>query len=183
MTDSLEKLQQTIKSCKKCSLCKNRQKVVFSKGNENAKIMLIGEAPGINENECGIPFVGKSGKLLDTLLEQADFNPEQDIYFCNTVKCRPVKNNKDRKPTNEEISACYDYLQIQINTIKPKIIILCGSTAAKVFGIKEPMQRIHGTCIKKDGIKLFPIYHPRASVPNAIKSEDLKKVKNFLIKE
>lgn len=94
------------------SLCfmKNRIKSVISRGNENAKIMLIGEAPGKLENETGKPFVGKSGQQLNDLLSKVGFNPEQDIYFCNVVKCRPVKNNKDRKPQKQEIESCVKYL-------------------------------------------------------------------------
>ena len=180
MKTKLEELENLAKTCKKCSLCKTRKNIVFSKGDENAKIMLIGEAPGAEENKCGLPFVGKSGQLLNNLLIQAGFDPKQDIYFCNTVKCRPVKNDKDRKPTNEELHACNDYLQKQIEIIKPQIIILCGNTAVKTFGIKDSMKQIHGKCILKNGIKLFPIYHPRASVLNDIKLKDLKKIKENL---
>lgn len=109
--DKLNKIAKEIEVCKACNLCKNRIKSVVSKGNENAKIMLIGEAPGKLENEIGKPFVGKSGQQLNDLLSEAGFNPDQDIYFCNVVKCRPVKNNKDRKPKKQEIEACVKYHQ------------------------------------------------------------------------
>lgn len=180
MNNKLEEIEKSANICKKCSLWKNRKNIVFSKGNTNAKIMLIGEAPGLKENECGLPFVGKSGQLLDNLLIEVGFNPKQDIYFCNTVKCRPVKNNKDRKPTNKELQACNEYLQKQIEIINPQIIILCGNTAVKTFGIKESMKQIHGKFILQNGVKLYPIYHPRASVSNKTKLEDLKKIKESL---
>ena len=177
----LNELSLKVKICEDCSLCQNRNCSVFSKGNTNAQVMLIGEAPGKQENEKGVPFVGKSGEQLDNLLKEAGFeNPEADIYFCNVVKCRPVKNNKDRKPSKEEILNCKKYLFEQINIITPKIIILCGNTAKNVFAIKEPMKTAHGKMYKNCEIKLFPIYHPRASITNELKIQDLRKVKNTI---
>ena len=179
----LNELSLKVKICEDCSLCQNRNCSVFSKGNANAQVMLIGEAPGKQENEKGVPFVGKSGEQLDNLLKEAGFeNPEADIYFCNVVKCRPVKNNKDRKPSKEEILSCKKYLLEQINIVKPEIIILCGNTAKNVFEIKEPMKTAHGKMYKNGEIKLFPIYHPRASITNAIKIADLHKIKKAVIK-
>ena len=175
----LKELSLKVKICEDCSLCQNRNCSVFSKGNANAQVMLIGEAPGKQENEKGLPFVGKSGEQLDNLLKEAGFeNPEAEIYFCNVVKCRPVKNNKYRKPSKEEILSCKKYLFEQINIITPKIIILCGNTAKNVFAIKEPMKTAHGKMYKNSEIKLFPIYHPRASITNELKIHDLRKVKN-----
>ncbi len=174
----LNEISLKVKNCEDCSLHKNRKCSVFSKGNTNAQIMLIGEAPGKLENEKGLPFVGKSGELLDSLLKQAGFeNPESDIYFCNVVKCRPVKNNKDRKPSKEEILSCKKFLFEQIDIIKPKIIILCGNTAKNVFGINETMKTSHGRMYKKNETILFTIYHPRASITNKLKIQDLRKIK------
>ncbi len=177
--DKLNKIAKEIEVCKACNLCKNRIKSVVSRGNENAKIMLIGEAPGKLENEIGKPFVGKSGQQLNDLLSKAGFNPEQDIYFCNVVKCRPVKNNKDRKPKKQEIEACVKYLNAQIEVVKPKIIILCGNTAKSLFKINMPMKTVHGTCVDYAEIKLIPVYHPRASITDEVKFNDLKKVKKL----
>lgn len=177
--DKLNQIAEKIETCQACSLCKNRIKPVISRGNDNAKIMLVGEAPGKLENEIGKPFVGKSGQQLNDLLSRAGFNVEQDIYFCNVVKCRPVKNNKDRKPNKQEIVTCEKYLNSQIEIIKPEIIILCGNTAKNLFKINEPMKKVHGTCIDHKGIKLIPVYHPRASITNEIKLNDFKKVKKL----
>lgn len=177
--DKLNKIAKEIEVCKACNLCKNRIKSVVSKGNENAKIMLIGEAPGKLENEIGKPFVGKSGQQLNDLLSEAGFNPDQDIYFCNVVKCRPVKNNKDRKPQKQEIEACVKYLNAQIEVVKPKIIILCGNTAKRLFKINVPMKTVHGTCVDYAEIKHIPVYHPRASITDEVKFNDLKKVKKL----
>lgn len=176
----LNKLYTEVKNCKCCSLCNNRIKTVFSRGNENAKILLIGEAPGKQENEVGMPFIGKSGQQLNSLLSEAGFNPEQDIYFCNVVKCRPVKNNKDRKPSKQEIEACVNYLNCQIEIIKPEVIILCGNTAKNIFNITKSMKEVHGSCIEKNGLKLIPVYHPRASITNEVKLNDFKKVRRKL---
>lgn len=177
----LNEISLKVKNCKDCSLCQNRDCSVFSKGNADAQIMLIGEASGKQENEQGLPFVGKSGEQLDDLLKKAGFeNPESEIYFCNVVKCRPVKNNKDRKPSKEEVLACKKYLLEQINIVNPKIIILCGNTAKNVFEIKEPMKTAHGKMYKNGEIKLFPIYHPRASITNEIKIADLHKIQKAL---
>lgn len=181
-TKDLKSIHETIKSCKNCSLKKNDIKPVFSKGNEKAKIILIGEAPGAEENKEGLPFVGHSGQILNDLLKQVGFDPINDIYFTNTVKCRPTKNGKDRKPTEKERLACKEYLEAEINIVKPKIIILCGKTAAKAFDIKGSMEKIHGDVnrFNKNGIKLIPVYHPRASVKKELKLADLRKIKNFL---
>ncbi len=175
-SEKLEKILETTKTCKACNLHKNRCKCVFSKGCENAKIMLIGEAPGKKENEEGKPFIGKSGQQLYDLLSKVGFNPEQDIYFCNVVKCRPVKNNKDRKPYKKEIETCAKFLNSQIEIVNPKIIILCGNTAKNIFKINEPMKTVHGKCFENNGLKLVPIYHPRASILDNVKLSDFKKV-------
>jgi len=181
--DKLDRVLEEAQGCTRCELCKNKSKnnankIVFQKGNINAKIMLIGEAPGQTENECGEPFKGKSGQQLDALLTQAGFNPEKDIYFCNVVKCRPVKNNKDRKPSAIEIGACRCYLDSQIEIINPKIIILCGNTAKKFFGIKEPMREVNGKIINHEKHQLIPVYHPRASVKNKVKLSALSQARN-----
>ena len=177
--ERLNRLQDEVKSCKACLLCNNKGKSAFSRGNENAKIMLVGEAPGKQEYIEGKPFVGKSGQQLDVLLSKAGFNPEQDIYFCNVVKCRPVKDDKDRKPNKREVDSCIKYLYSQIEIIQPKVIILCGNTAKNIFKITKSMKTVHGTVIDYNGIKLIPVYHPRASITNEVKLSDFKKVKKL----
>ena len=182
--NKLKDIEQEVKECNKCSLFKNRCKSVFGKGNKNAKIVVIGEAPGIEENCTGIPFIGTSGKRLEKLLKKAHFNIE-DMYFCNIVKCRPIKDYKDRKPNKLEVDACKEYLFAQINAINPKAIILCGATASKTFGIKESLKKYFANKRNMDnktyeGIPLFPIYHPRSSIKKKIKEERLKKIYNDL---
>ena len=117
----LDKLKKELENCTKCPLHLGRNKLVFSDGSENAKIMLIGEAPGADEDASGKPFVGRAGQLLNTFLIEAGIDRNKDIYICNTVKCRPPQN---RVPSNEEKQACRAYLIGQISIIKPKIILL-----------------------------------------------------------
>ena len=178
--NELEAIEQEVKKCKKCSLFKNRCKSVFGRGNKNAKIVVVGEAPGIEENCTGLPFIGTSGKRLEGLLRKAHFNLK-DVYFCNVVKCRPIKNYKDRKPNKQEVDACKEYLFAQIKIINPKAIILCGATASQTFGIKESLKKYLDNTKNKDnknyeGINLFPIYHPRSSIKEDVKEKRLKKI-------
>jgi len=128
---SLEELKTKCEQCKSCELHKTRNNVVFADGNpETASIVLIGEAPGENEDMQGLPFVGRAGKLLNEFLASAGISRENDLYIINTVKCRPPKN---RVPSNEEKNACRHFLISQIEIINPKIILLCGATALKSF--------------------------------------------------
>ncbi len=127
----LDKLNELCKNCASCELHKTRNNIVFSDGNpETAKIVLIGEAPGKDEDEQGKPFVGIAGKRLNEYLEAAGISRKDDLYIINTVKCRPPNN---RVPTNEEKEACKNFLVSQIKIIDPKLILLCGATALKSF--------------------------------------------------
>lgn len=130
-TTKLNLLKTKCERCKACVLHETRTNVVFADGNpESASIILIGEAPGENEDKQGRPFVGRAGKLLNEFLESAGISRENDLYIINTVKCRPPKN---RVPSNEEKNSCRDFLISQIEFINPKIILLCGATALKSF--------------------------------------------------
>ena len=126
----MDNLKEQLKNCTKCPLHLTRNNVVISDGSINADIMLIGEAPGADEDKTGIPFVGRAGKLLNEFLAKAGIDRKTDLYIANTVKCRPPGN---RKPTKEEKIACGDNLKKQINMVKPKVIILCGATAMESF--------------------------------------------------
>lgn len=156
--NKLSVLQSEVSSCTKCNLYKNKTNYVFSRGNPSAKIMVVGEGPGHDEDIEGKPFVGLSGKLLDKALTEVDLNPETDVYICNIVKCRPPGN---RKPTQEESDTCIDYLEEQINIINPQIIITLGNTATEnlintTFGVTK----IHGKVFKRCSSKVIPAYHP-----------------------
>jgi len=185
---SLKKLNSECVECTSCNLSKTRKNVVVGKGNESAQVVIIGEGPGEQEDITGLPFVGRAGKMLDTALSSVDIDPLEDCYITNIVKCRPPNN---RKPSAVESEACMPWLNEQINLLKPKIIILAGSTAVQSFlGIDEPISKIRGQWIEKDNIKYMPIFHPSYLLRNPSKNkgkpkwltwQDLKKVKKELI--
>jgi len=126
---NIEELTEIINNCKKCELCKTRTNCVVGDGNIKSKIMLIGEAPGEQEDLQGKAFVGKSGMLLNKMLESIGLDRTK-IYICNILKCRPPKN---RNPKPEEKRACMDYLREQFLIMRPKIILLLGSVACKTI--------------------------------------------------
>ena len=185
---SLKKLNSECVECTSCNLSKTRKNVVVGKGNESAHVVIIGEGPGEQEDITGLPFVGRAGKMLDTALSSVDIDPLKDCYITNIVKCRPPNN---RKPSAAESEACMPWLNEQVNLLKPKIIILAGSTAVQSFlGINEPISKIRGQWIEKDNIKYMPIFHPSYLLRNPSKNkgkpkwltwQDLKKVKKELI--
>ena len=184
---SLKKLNSECVECTSCNLSETRKNVVVGKGNESAQDVIIGEGPGEQEDITGLPFVGRAGKMLDTALSSVDIDPLEDCYITNIVKCRPPNN---RKPSAVESEACMPWLNEQINLLKPKIIILAGSTAVQSFlGIDEPISKIRGQWIEKDNIKYMPIFHPSYLLRNPSKNkgkpkwltwQDLKKVKKEL---
>ena len=155
---SLEEVRKACENCQKCSLSKTRTNLVFSGGTPNNKLMLIGEAPGFHEDQSGIPFVGRAGKLLDKILESQNFSRD-DIYICNTLKCRPPEN---RNPLPEEKEACREYLDAQLDILKPRLILLCGAVAVKsMMDTKLGITKIRGQWF--DGAnesKMMPIFHP-----------------------
>lgn len=146
------------KECRKCGLAESRTQVVYGSGNPEALIMLIGEGPGQHEDETGIPFVGRAGKLLDKILESVGFDRDRDLYITNVVMCRPPGN---RVPTQEEMDACSGYLQEKIDTIRPRIILLAGATAVKaVLKLRDSMSKLRGKWIEKNNRWYMPIFHP-----------------------
>jgi DNA polymerase len=183
----IKDIHSACRKCKMCDLSKTRNNVVAAKGNPSAKIFIIGEAPGEKEDITGFPFVGRAGKMLDTVLSSVDIDPLEDCYITNIVKCRPPEN---RRPTSLEISRCITWLEDQISHLKPSIVILAGSTAVEGYlGIKDPITKIRGTWIVKNEIKFMPIFHPAYLLRNPSKEkgkpkwltwQDLKAVKKEL---
>ncbi len=166
---SLESLKEEVLHCTKCELSRTRTIPVFGEGNPEARIMLIGEAPGYNEDKTGKPFVGEAGKVLDVLLNSINLKRE-DIYIANVIKCRPPNN---RKPTQKEIKACTPYLDKQISIIRPKVIGCLGNYATdyimKKYGLTpEGISRIHGKVYKVNNLlgslSIIPLYHPAVAV-------------------
>jgi uracil-DNA glycosylase family 4 len=155
---SMDEMKAHCSICQRCELGVNRTNAVVWRGCLEAPIMLIGEGPGQTEDEMGLPFVGKSGQLLDKILQSVNLDLEQDVFICNVVKCRPPGN---REPTNEEADACKGYLLEQIRMVDPKIILLTGKIAMRnLLGIKEGITKVRGRWTEKEGRFYMPIFHP-----------------------
>ncbi len=183
MFECLEEIEEVVKRCNKCSLCRNRTNVVFGTGNKNADVMFIGEGPGADEDREGIPFVGKAGKLMNQAFLGIGISREE-VYIGNVVKCRPPHN---RTPLKEEANACLDYLRNQVIIIKPKIIVLLGNTALKnILGEEYGITASRGKWIEKKGIKYLPTFHPAALLRDESKKidfwNDLKMLKQEMEK-
>lgn len=155
---TMTQLAQHCNQCHRCGLGDNRTHAVVGRGNLQAPIMIVGEAPGQNEDEMGLPFVGRSGHLLEKILASVKLDSEKDVYICNVIKCRPPAN---RDPTTEEVAACKPYLLEQIRLVDPKIILLTGATALRgLTRDKRGLTKIRGTWIEWEGRQCMPIYHP-----------------------
>lgn len=164
MFTSWEKLYKECTNCRKCPLCETRTNVVFGCGNQNSKVLFIGEGPGENEDLTGSPFVGRGGQLLDKLLEIVDLSRDKNIYIANMVKCRPPKN---RDPKKEETEICIEYLKNQIALLQPKIIVCLGRIAAtSIISPDYKVTKQHGEFIEKDGICMTATFHPAALLRN-----------------
>ena len=159
MTDSWEILEQECRHCRECSLCQTRKNVVFGVGNPQAEIMFVGEGPGANEDEQGIPFVGRAGQFLDDMLAIIGLDRTM-VYIANIVKCRPPGN---RDPLNVEQDACIGYLRRQIELIQPKILVSLGRIAAmRLIDGKFRITREHGLWYDVEGMRMMAMYHPSA---------------------
>ena len=157
-------LETACKACEKCELCQTRTHVVFGMGNPQSDILFIGEGPGENEDLEGLPFVGRSGQLLDKMLAAIDLDRNKNIYIANIVKCRPPKN---RDPLPEEQEACIDWLRNQVMIMRPKIIVCLGRIAAMKL-IKPDMKitKEHGIFFEKNGVLMMATLHPAALLRN-----------------
>lgn len=154
----LKLLEEEVGSCVKCQLHSTRTKIVFSRGSQDALVGICAEAPGENEDLAGLPLVGKSGQLLNQVIEELVYDIEKDIYIFNTIKCRPPNN---RRPEPEEISACGSYLQQQWDLISSIVIITLGGTATNVITNRiEGITKLRGQVIECKGKLIFPSFHP-----------------------
>lgn len=155
----LEKVKNECLACQKCALAKTRTNVVFSDGIPNTKLVLIGEAPGFYEDQKGLPFVGKAGQLLDKIFASVGLSREKDVYICNTIKCRPPHN---RDPLAEEKAACRQYLDAQLEILKPRIILLCGKVAlSAMLDTPYGITKVRGKWYDGPyGSKMMPVFHP-----------------------
>jgi uracil-DNA glycosylase family 4 len=163
--EQLKAVYEHAMGCTRCPLHQTRTKVVFGAGDADADLMFVGEAPGANEDQQGVPFVGQAGKLLEKLLAEIGLDRSQ-VFICNTVKCRPPDN---RDPHPNEIESCHDYLRRQVELIEPKVICTLGNFATKLLRADTTgISRLHGQLevrtIGTRAIRLYPLYHPAAAL-------------------
>jgi DNA polymerase len=162
-SETIEELNSRICGCQKCALGTSRTKFVFGVGNPNADIVIVGEAPGADEDAKGEPFVGRAGQLLNKILDAVEFKREE-VYICNILKCRPPGN---RNPMPEEINLCEPYLKKQLDLIKPKLILILGKVAADtLLNLKQPLNKMRGKVHYYNGIKTMVTFHPAALLRN-----------------
>ena len=156
---SLAEVSAEAMGCQKCALAATRKNVVFSRGNPEAKLVFVGEAPGQDEDEQGLPFVGRAGQLLDRMIAAMGLDPATDVYVANIIKCRPPGN---RKPEQEEMDACIPYLHEQLAAIAPKAIVALGNTAVgALLGTKLGITKVRGQWkLYKGKTPVMPTYHP-----------------------
>lgn len=159
-SNELQKVAQEVQTCTRCALQFSRKKAVPGDGPVDASILFVGEGPGFYENEQGLPFVGAAGKFLDELLEKVGLNRSQ-VYITNVVKCRPPQN---RDPLPEELAACSDYLERQIQAINPKVIVTLGRYSMARFLPNLKISDVHGQALQVKGRLVIPMYHPAAAL-------------------
>lgn len=168
--ETLEEIRRELQGCRRCPLCSDRRNVVFGVGNPRARLMFVGEGPGVEEDRQGEPFVGAAGRLLTRWIERIGLSRE-DVYIANIVKCRPPGN---RAPLPEEAAACLPYLRRQIRAIRPEIICTLGAVALNfLLGNNERITRARGTWRELDGISLLPTYHPAYILRNALREHEV----------
>ena len=166
MHEDLDQLREEVLQCKNCGLCATRNNVVFGVGAPGAKIMLVGEGPGENEDLQGEPFVGRSGQLMDKMLEYAGLSRKKNIYIANMVKCRPPQN---RDPAPGEIEACIGWLRNQVAILRPAIIVCIGRVAAvSLIQTDFKVTKQHGQFIEKNGVLMMGTFHPAALLRNPV---------------
>jgi DNA polymerase len=155
---TLDEVRAALGECTRCDLCKQRKTIVFGSGNPQADILFIGEGPGENEDQQGLPFVGRAGELLTQMIEKGIGIAREEVYICNIVKCRPPGN---RNPLPPEVSACRPFLDGQIDAVHPKVIVSLGKPAASLLlGRDVAITRMRGTWQEYRGIPLMPTLHP-----------------------
>jgi DNA polymerase len=187
--DNLEKIVQDMGDCTRCRLSRGRNRIVFGSGNPEARLVFVGEGPGADEDEQGIPFVGRAGQLLTQMIDNTAAKEglairRENVYICNVVKCRPPEN---RAPEADEMEICGQFLYRQLMVIRPKAIVALGGTATKaLLDVKLGITKLRGNWHKWRDIPVMPTYHPsyllRPYNQNAKREawEDLKLVLHYV---
>jgi uracil-DNA glycosylase len=179
--DRLKKISQEMGDCQLCPLGKTRKNLVFGVGNPEARIVFVGEAPGADEDEQGLPFVGRAGQLLTDIIVKGMKLQRKDVYICNILKCRPPNN---RNPLPEEINKCEPFLKKQLQIISPEIICALGTFAAKtLLNTDIPISALRGRFHLYEGIKLMPTYHPAYLLRNPAAKKQVWEDIQMIMKE
>ena len=183
-SQSLAQLRKELGECSRCKLHSTRTHLVYGVGNPSADLMFVGEAPGRDEDQQGIPFVGRAGQLLTKIIEAIDLNRD-DVYIANVIKCRPPNN---RNPEPDEIQTCQPFLFGQIDVIQPKVIVALGAFAVRtLLQSEEAISRLRGRVFDYRGAKLVPTFHPAYLLRSPDKKrevwEDMKRVRSMLREE
>lgn len=181
VSETLEEIREDLGDCRRCKLAPGRTNIVFGSGNPRAELMFVGEAPGADEDEQGLPFVGRAGQLLTRIIEAIEMSRE-DVYICNILKCRPPGN---RNPESDEIASCEPFLLRQIAAIRPKVVCALGSFGAQtLLRTKEPISRLRGQFIDYRGARLMATFHPAYLLRNPGEKrkvwEDVQKIRDYL---
>lgn len=179
--EAVGQIREEIGDCTRCKLHATRSNIVYGVGDPCAELMFVGEAPGRDEDQQGVPFVGRAGQLLTKIIEAIDLRRE-DVYIANVIKCRPPRN---RNPEPDEIETCQPYLFGQIDAIQPKVIVALGAFAVKtLLQSDESISKLRGRTFDYRGAKLIPTFHPayllRSPDKKADVWEDMKKVRSLL---
>jgi len=179
--ESLETVRRDLGECRRCKLAPTRTNIVFGSGNPQAELMFVGEAPGADEDEQGLPFVGRAGQLLTKIIEAIEMRRE-DVYICNILKCRPPGN---RNPEPDEIASCEPFLFRQIASVKPKVICALGTFGAQtLLRTKAPISALRGHFVDYRGAKLIATFHPAYLLRNPNEKrkvwEDVQKIRDYL---
>ncbi len=163
LTHGWDELREVALACTRCGLSRTRSNVVFGEGALDAEVLVVGEAPGSEEDRTGRPFVGRAGKLLDKLLASVGF-PRESVYICNVLKCRPPAN---RNPKPPEVDACNSLLTRQLDLVQPRAILACGTFAAQtLLETTDSIGGLRGEVHSYRGVALIPTYHPAALLRN-----------------
>ena len=180
--ETLAEIREDLGDCRRCKLWEGRKLIVFGDGNPNAALAFVGEGPGADEDEQGLPFVGRAGQLLTDMIEKGMKLSRRDVYICNIIKCRPPGN---RKPEKDEVAACRQFVERQLEAIRPQVICALGATAAEtLLGVRESLGKLRGQWHEFRGMPLLVTYHPAFLLRDPAKKgeagADLNKILTYL---
>jgi DNA polymerase len=180
---TLETIRTELGDCQRCKLAPKRTNIVFGSGNPNAELVFVGEAPGSDEDQQGLPFVGRAGQLLTKIIESINLKRE-DVYICNVLKCRPPEN---RNPEPDEVAACNPFMKKQLAAIRPKVVCCLGTFAAQtVLQTQAPISKLRGKFFDIDGIRVIATFHPAYLLRSPDKKrevwEDMKQIRAELFR-